>query len=339
MRHILLACLILWHGAAGAFEIEAETVFSAPGATRSLNILSTTDTAVFAPIIAGFQAAWPGISVTYVEASSSEVFRGVIAAAGPFDIAISSAMDLQTKLANDGHVLQYRSDATARVPDWGRWRDAVFAFTQEPAAIVLSRAAFAGQDMPRTRLDLIEMLRARSDEFDGRIGTYDVRVSGLGYLFATQDSRTSETFWRLTELMGQLNVRLYCCSSDMIEDVASGRIAIAYNVLGSYASARTDLADRIVVIEPQDYTTVMLRSAVMLNTTRDRATAQRFLDHLLTAAWGGNRGGLPFPDPFEAETGERQNLRRIPLGPGLLVFLDRLKREQFLSEWNSAMFQ
>ena len=36
--------------------------------------------------------------------------------------------------------------------------------------------------------------------------------------------------------MGQLETNLYCCSSDMIDDVVSGNIDIAYNVLGSYAN-------------------------------------------------------------------------------------------------------
>ena len=78
----------------------------------------------------------------------------------------------------------------------------MFAFTSEPAAIVINRAAFEGLPIPETRQELIEALRARPDVFRGRIGTYDVRQSGLGYLFATQDARASETFWRLMEVMG-----------------------------------------------------------------------------------------------------------------------------------------
>ena len=181
--------------------------------------------------------------------------------------------------------------------------------------------------MPQTRAALIELLRNEPDRYNGKIGTYNVRSSGLGYLFATQDSRTSETFWRLTEVMGQLNVQLYCCSSDMIEDVSTGKIAIAYNVLGSYAAARGDLADKIMIIEPQDYATVMLRSALILKNSAQQQSAELFMDHLLTQAWQTQAND------------QGQNLRRIPLGPGLLVFLDRLKRQQFLKEWESAILR
>lgn len=327
MRYLITAGLILWMTAVNSFEIEARTEFSAANSTATLNIISTTDTAVFAPLIHSFQQVHPQISVIYTAASSSQIYAGIAEGGVYFDIAISSAMDLQTKLANDGFAQRYTSDATALVPDWGQWRGSVFAFTQEPATIVLNRAAFANQPIPQTRAELITLLRNQPKKYIGRTGTYDVRSSGLGYLFATQDSRTSETYWRLTELMGQLNAHLYCCSSDMIEDVSTGKIAIAYNVLGSYAAARDDLADKITIIEPEDYATVMLRTALILKGTTQQRPAEQFMDHLLSQAWARN------PDDQD------KNLRRIPLGPGLLVFLDRLKRQQFLKEWTSAILQ
>jgi iron(III) transport system substrate-binding protein len=327
MRYLITACLILWTSIANGFEIETRTEFSVANSTGTLNIISTTDTAVFAPLIHSFQQVNPQINVIYTVASSSQLNAGITQRRVDFDIAISSAMDLQIKLANDGFTQRYTSDATTLVPDWGQWRSSVFAFSQESAAIVLNRAAFANHPIPQTRAELITLLRTQPQKYNGRIGTYDVRSSGLGYLFATQDSRTSETYWRLTELMGQLNAHLYCCSADMIEDVSSGKIAIAYNVLGSYATARDDLADKIAIIEPEDYATVMLRTAVILKGTSQQHAAQLFMDHLLSQAWAQNPGD------------QKQNLRRIPLGPGLLVFLDRLKRQQFLKEWTSAILQ
>jgi iron(III) transport system substrate-binding protein len=339
MRYLVLLGLILWSGASHAFEFEAEVTFPANPSSATLRIISTTDTEVFAPVIDGFRAANPGVTVIYTVASSGEVQSAVTEAGAVFDIAISSAMDLQTKLANDGYARAYVSDATELVPAWGLWRDSVFGFTQEPAAIVLSRAAFADLPVPTTRSDLIDVLRDNPGRFTGRIGTYDVRQSGLGYLFATQDSRTSDTYWRLTELMGRLKVRLYCCSSDMIDDVSRGDIAVAYNVLGSYAAARTDLADDILIVAPEDYSTVLSRSAVLLKGAGDPDVGARFLDYLLTVAWGtpgaapllAAVGGQPVDDP--------PNIRRIPFGPGLMVFLDRLKRRQFIAEWRNAILQ
>ncbi len=257
-----------------------------------------------------------------------------------FDIAISSAMDLQTKLANDGYTRKHISSATERVPDWGKWRDSVFAFTQEPAAFVISPKKFEGLDVPKTRQELIDILREHPERFMGQVGTYDIRNSGLGYLFATQDSRTSETFWRLSEVMGRLKTKLYCCSSQMIDDVSTGKIAVAYNVLGSYASARKDLENNIKVIEPTDFTTIMLRSAVVLKTETNAKVSNQFIDHLLTSAWQQN-GKTRFPFPNKAPSGSEDTTasRSIRFGPGLLVFIDQLKRNRFLKAWEDAIVQ
>lgn len=339
MRHFAILALSLWAAASQAFEMEAEVTFPAADARATLRIISTTDTEVFAPVIEGFRRAHPGVRVIYTVASSGEVQKAVTQDGAQFDVAISSAMDLQTKLANDGFTRSYRSEATARVPAWGRWRDSVFGFTQEPAAIVLSRAAFADLPQPTTRSDLIDILRDHPDRFLGRIGTYDVRQSGLGYLFATQDSRTSDTYWRLTEQMGRLRTRLYCCSSDMIDAVSRGEIAVAYNVLGSYAAARADLADDIVIVTPREYSTVLSRSAVLLAGSPVPDLGALFLDHLLTLAWAAPGGGGPFAASGAAGVDGAPNARRIPFGPGLLVFLDRLKRRQFLDEWRNAILQ
>ena len=43
-------------------------------------------------------------------------------------------------------------------------------------------------------------------------------------LFATQDARATETYWRLTEVMGRVGAKLYCCSGQMIDDLRVGRV-------------------------------------------------------------------------------------------------------------------
>jgi iron(III) transport system substrate-binding protein len=338
-RLILSLALSLWALPLAAFETEELVQFPAENETVELRVISTADTELFAPFIASFQARNPGISIAYYVVSSSEIMVALAEEDVSFDLAISSAMDLQVKLSNDGLAQSYSSDQTQALPPWARWHDQVFAFTQEPATMVLSRAAFEGLPLPRTRQELIALLRDNPDRFAGRIGTYDVRSSGLGYLFATQDGRTSETFWRLAEVMGGLQTQLYCCSSDMIEDVAAGRIAVAYNVLGSYAQAREDLHDAIYIIAPEDFTTVMLRTVLIPENAEYPTEAGRFIDHLIQTSWLGGDGAFAYPGITPDGLSGNASLRPITLGPGLLVYLDRLKRQQFLREWEAAIVQ
>ncbi len=336
MRQLALSlALILCAGWTAAFEIEDRRSFGRADAASGLRILSTTDTALFAPMIDSYLANAPDVSIDYVMASSTEVMRAIYSENEPFDLVISSAMDLQTKLANDGFVRRHDSTVTRGLPNWAKWNDMVFAFSQEPAAIVVSNAAFDGLNMPRSREDLITVMRRNPERFREKVGTYDVRQSGLGYLFATQESRVSETYWRLTEVMGGLGARLFCCSSQMIDAVASGEMAVAYNVLGSYALQREDVPG-VTIILPSDFTSVMLRSVVIPHTAPVPDLAGDFVDHLLEQSHGGNG---PFAIDRWLDVNDTTALSRINLGPGLLVYLDQLKRDAFQQEWSNAILQ
>lgn len=320
-----------------AFEIEDQITVGPAHARRVLRVLSTGDAELFEDTIRDFLTALPDVRVDYIVASSAELMRAVGNGDAKADLVMSSATDLQTKLVNDGRAQRYSSPVTSRLPDWARWRDHLFAFTQEPAAIVLSRKAFAGLPMPESRQELIALMRDHPERFQGKVGTYDIRASGLGYLFATQDARTSETFWRLSEVMGSLGVKLFCCSSQMIEEVSDGRLAVAYNVLGSYARANGDPAE-VVVMLPQDYTIIMLRTAFIPRDSLQPGLAGLFIDHLISRGWQAAPGAVSVAEE-NAWTDEAQALRRIRMGPGLLVYLDALKKAAFLAEWSSAILQ
>lgn len=337
MRNTLIAIgLMLWAGAATAFEIEEETLFA--GGAATLAIISTTDTEAFAPLIEAFQGENPNVSIRYTVASSQDVALA-LDEGEPFDLAVSSAMDLQLKLANDGAAQAHASAETAALPLWAKWRDQLFAFAQEPVVIIAARAAFAGGPVPETRTALIEHLRSDPDRFIGRIGTYDPAKSGAGYLFATQDARQSDTSWRLAEVVGGLKPRLYTASGDMIADLQSGELVLAYNVLGSYATARL-IGDDNVIIEAADFTHILLRTALIPQTAERADLGAAFLDFLLSERGQQlveDETGLPRIN--EAALAAGPHLRPIRLDPGLLVFVDPLMRQRFLNEWTAAVVQ
>lgn len=341
MRGTLAALVLtLAAGLAQAFEIEEETLFPADPALAELRILSTTDMVIFAPLVRAFQAARPGIAIRYTVASSQEVHRALYDEAAAYDLAISSAMDLQMKLANDGFARSHRSAATQALPPWAHWRDQLYAFAQEPVVLIASRRALDGLALPRTRQDIIRLLRDHPGRFEGRIGTYDPNLSGAGYLFATQDARQSDTFWRLAEVMGAMAPRLYPSSSGMIADLQSGRLALAYNVLGSYAAASLPEGGDGVVIELEDFTLTLLRTALIPETAGNPGLGAEFLDFLLSPQ--GQRliaSEAKLPPIDEAALAAGQHLRPIRLDPGLLVYVDPIKRQRFLAEWSAALIQ
>ena len=335
MRNFIFLILFVLPQLVLAQEWEDRRIFGIADAPQTLRILSSTDTSFFAPIVAGFMATRPEVSVEYLVTSTADMDARFREAPDAYDVVISSAMDLQLKLANDGFA---RRIDDIDHPAWAQWRQSLFAFTNEPATIVINTDAFAGQPVPQTRLDLIGALRADPDTFRGKVGTYDVRQSGLGYLFATQDARASESFWRLTEVMGSLDARLYCCSGAMIDDLADGTIAVAYNVLGSYAAVRAEELGNLQVILPSDFPTTMMRTAFVSAQSNAPEIAADFVQHLTTTQ-SDTSGQSAFPLPPLASDLDVEGQAIITLEPALMTYLDRLKRRTFIREWESAIIQ
>jgi iron(III) transport system substrate-binding protein len=334
MRSIIAFILIVLPHLVLAQEWEDQQLFNEDAPNQPLRIISSTDTSLFAPIIADFVAQNADISVEYLVTGTADIDQIFRANPGAYDLVISSAMDLQLKLANDG--LARRLPDVVH-PSWAQWRQSLFAFTSEPAAIVINKNAFAGQAIPQTRQELIEAMRDAPETFRGRVGTYDIRQSGLGYLFATQDARASETYWRLMEVLGALEVRLYCCSGDMIDDLANGDIAVAYNVLGSYATARAESRDKLEIVLPSDFPTTMMRTAMVSIVAPQPDPATAFIQHLIALQSRTDRGAFQLP-PLNAQSNDIERAT-IALEPALMTFLDTLKRRRFLAEWENAVIQ
>lgn len=339
MRNIifLILCVadFVFPPSALAIDLEEERLFKGKDGASTIRVLSSTDTSVFEPTITGFLSANPAVNIEYLVAGSADIYTLFRQSPEQYDIVISSAMDLQLKLVNDGFALQVQSITH---PEWAQWRQSLYGFTLEPAGIVINKQHFKEIPVPTSRQELIEVLRKNPDKFRGKVATYDVRQSGLGYLFATQDARDSETYWRLMEIMGSLDAELYCCSGGMIDDVSTGDIAIAYNVLTSYASARTDAADAIELVQPSDFSNVMMRTVLISEKTKHSKSAMTFLRYLTALAVSNPPvDELALPSLRNTNNGTQSSV--ISLEPGLMIFLDRLKRQTFINEWESAIIQ
>lgn len=72
----------------------------------------------------------PALSVNYITVSTAQLMHAIHSEHAAFDVVVSGAMDLQTKIANDGLARAHRSAMTDILPDWARWRDHLFAFTR-----------------------------------------------------------------------------------------------------------------------------------------------------------------------------------------------------------------
>ncbi|WP_127902757.1 ABC transporter substrate-binding protein [Solirhodobacter olei] len=347
---LLLALLAAQPAAAAPLAPEATAHYGPTTAPlRSLLVRGTTDIALFAPVLRAFAEANPGMAVGYEQWGSNPLYEAAAkACTGRFpvaDLIISSAVDQQVKLVNDGCSQPHHSAAVAALPDDLIWRDEVFGITREPAVMVYNRTLVPPGEAPHSRFDLLDLLRPEHSRYAGRVATYDIEASGLGYLFAFADSEQATTFGQLIEAFGRTRAVATCCSAEIIDGVISGRYLIAYNVLGSYALERAAHNPELVVVAPEDYTLMLSRAALIPSRAKDPAGAGRLVDFLLSPA--GRRALsathlIVSPSEIYATQAGGDGgtgtslLRPIPLSPVLLVGLDRQRRAQFIALWRKT---
>nr|WP_245660767.1 ABC transporter substrate-binding protein [Polaromonas jejuensis] len=311
-------------------------------------VYSTTDLSAVASLVRDFESLYPGVRVQYHKLISTDLYQRYLAETAAHrptaDVLWSSAMDLQIKLANDHHAATYRSPEAAALPDWAIWRDAAYGTTFEPAVFVYNKRMVTGPEIPQTHAEFAHLLATHRQKYAGHVTTYDIERSAVGFLFATQDSRVQPGFWDLARALGSSDVEKGSNTSAMVERIASGKVYLGYNLIGSYALTRARRDPSIGVVLPSDYTLVMSRIALVSTSAAHPNAARLWLDYLLSyrgQSLLANRAELfsvrgDVPGEFSAAT-LRQSLgssiKAIGVGPSLLVFLDHAKRQEFLQRW------
>jgi iron(III) transport system substrate-binding protein len=325
-------------------------VFPAPdgvGAGGQVVVYSSLDLPLAAPLVEGFQRLRPDVAVRYEDLLTGEIAARVEAetAAGvTADLVFSSAMDLTVKLANDGFAREVAAVAQADWPAWANWRDMAVALTFEPAVIVYHRPAFP-EGPPDTRAELMTWLATAPP---GRIGTYDIARSAVGYLFLSRDMEHFADLWPLVAAMGRAGVQTFPTSREVIERVNAGDLLVGYNILGSYASDQAARLPDLGMVLPQDYVVVASRVALVPRAAAAPDLGEAFLAFLLSRAGQtllAERLRLPAVSlevagkdsaaAMQETLGAR--LRPVPVSPGLLAYLDPANRARVLAKWKAAL--
>ncbi|MHA6346994.1 ABC transporter substrate-binding protein [Roseivivax sp. CAU 1761] len=350
MRRLAALLVGLWlAGPVAAAELVRS--LGPAAAPRHVVLRSTTNFAVLGPVIEAFLATRPDLRLTYEQWGSNDLYalaRAECRAARPeADLLISSAVHHMVGLVNEGCAASHVSAATRALPPALIWRDQLWGVTREPAVMVYNRARLAPAEVPRSRFDLLDLLRPRGSRYEGRVATYDIEDSGLGFLLAFADSLEASTFGGLMEAFGRSGAVATCCSAEIIDKVIAGEFLVAYNVLGSYALLRAAAEPALGVIAPEDYTLTLARAAMIPQGAAGHAGAADLVDFLLSPEGRQRLEAQRLIVRLEAEDGALLELpgqvealeRPIGMGPPLLVALDAHKRQLFTERWRDAFPQ
>ncbi|MDP3339963.1 MAG: ABC transporter substrate-binding protein [Frigidibacter sp.] len=328
-------------------------LFPAPSGTAAQEILvySSLDERLAAPLIAGFQTQNPDIAVRYEDLLTGEIHARITAEtdAGQrtADFAFSSAMDLQVKLVNDGYAIPVTAPETDDWPDWANWRDTAYAMTFEPAVFVYHKPDFQDAPPPATRAEFLDWMRTGAN-VQGRIGTYDIERSGVGYLFLARDQEHFPDIWSVVRAMGAAGVQQFPTSEDILVRISDGRLAMGYNILGSYAADWAREHPDVGLVLPRDYTVVASRIGLVPRAARSPDLGARMLGFFLSRAGQTILAEELRLPAVSLEVSERNSaramqdtlggqLRPVPVSPGLLVYLDQAKRARLIARWKAAL--
>lgn len=320
--------------------------------TRTVTIYSSLDEPLARPMIAAFQAHHPTVAVASSDMQTADIYERIVretdAGEPTADFAFSSAMDLQMKLANDGYAQPAPVPLAQSWPRWATWRDTAYALTYEPAVFIYNKAAFADDGPPTTRGELLDYLEANADAVYGRIGTYDIERSGVGFMFFSRDQEQYADLWSLVGAMGAAGVKLYSTTSAIVERVADGQFVFGYNILGSYAAEAAARNPDLGIVLPHDFTIVTSRIGLVpkaaANPDLGRKVLEFFMsaegqaimaDKLQIAALNPDVPGANTANAMQLALGNQ--LRPVPVSPGLMVYLDQVKRARLIKRWNDAL--
>jgi len=315
-------------------------------------VYSTTDTAAAGFLIKDFGALYPGISVEYNDMNSTEVYNRFIsekaAGAGSADVLWSSSMDLQIKLVSDGGAMTYASPEIAALPGWAVWKNEAFGTTYEPLAIVYNKRLLSGDEIPQSHADLLRVFTTKGDKLKGKVTTYDIEKSGVGFMLITQDSKYNPQFWDMVKALGIVGPRVQSSAGTMMERISSGENLLGFNIFNSYAALRAKKDPSIGIVLPKDYALVMSRVMFASKTAKNPNAAKLWIDYILSKrgqtiiANQSELGSIRADVEGEMTVAGYTKLlgaaaKPIPVSADLLGFLDQTKRLEFLKQWQAAI--
>ncbi|MRT51322.1 MULTISPECIES: ABC transporter substrate-binding protein [Klebsiella/Raoultella group] len=313
-------------------------------------IYSTTDIKASGPLINGFETQYPGVRVEYNDMNSTELYNRFIselaAGGGSGDVVWSSSMDTALKLATE-YAVPYASQELDKLPKWAVWQQKAYGTTYEPVVFIYNKRLIPQNEVPDSHTALAKLVAAQADKFKGKVTTYDIEKSGLGFMLAVQDSKADANYFGDLAGMAKGGLTVQSSTGTMMERVSSGENLLGYNILGSYAEARAKTDPSLGISYPKDYVLVLSRVSFISQEAKHPNAAKLWFDYVLSKQGQSilaNQADIPSirndidgENDIDGMTKMLGNaLKPIPVDESLLEYLEPKSRLEFIKQWRSA---
>jgi iron(III) transport system substrate-binding protein len=312
-------------------------------------IYTSTDAKQAQPLVDAFKTAY-GIDVEVNDLGTNGSYNRVLSEAAAkqvgSDIVWTSAMDLQMVLVEKGLAEAYRSPESKNLPNWGYYKDLLYGTSVEPAGLLYNKKLFPADAIPKTRPQLIALLKDKREQLKGKVATFDPEKSGTGFFFSTADLRNSKDFWDLIAAFGAADGKVYGSSGAMREKVVSGEHVLAFNIIGSYALEWAKENPNLGAAFLTDYTPTFSRVAQISKGAPHPNAARLFLDFMLSEKGQKVLSDKGVPSiradvqPLNITALNQLvggGLKPTAVDEKLTEYMDPKRRAEFFQQWKKAM--
>ncbi|CFR07883.1 MULTISPECIES: ABC transporter substrate-binding protein [Yersinia] len=313
-------------------------------------VYASTDIKAAAPLIKGFETAYPGIKVEYNDLNSTELYNRYISeqASGSLsgDVVWSSSMDTALKLATD-YAQEYLSPEQGQLPAWAVWKNSAYGTTYEPVVFIYNKRLIPAADVPTTHGALAKLIASQPDKFKKKVTTYDIEKSGLGFMLSVQDFKADPHYFATLADIAKGGLTVQSSTGTMMERVSSGENLIGFNILGSYAETRAKTDPSLGISYPEDYTLVLSRVTFISKNATNNNAAKLWVNYVLSEA-GQNilanqsdipsiRNDIEGSNDIDGMTKKLGTaLKPIAVDESLLEYMEQAKRLDYIKQWRTA---
>jgi iron(III) transport system substrate-binding protein len=292
-------------------------------------------------LLEGFRERHPCIEVDFRDGISTtlqERYLAELAADRPeADVFWSSAMDLQIGLVQGGHAQAYRSPEAAALPRGSVYHDLAYATTVEPLVTLVNRDHFDLRLPAGSFEELAAVLIGDPERFRGRVVCYDIERNGLGFLALLHESLDADNFGPFMQALTACRPRVFGSTPPLVEEVNTGRAALGYHVLASFALRAVQCNSKLAIAASNAPQLAVSRVAFISRQAPHPHAARLFIDYLLST--DGQRklldAGL-FPIRSDKPSGTTQ-IAPIRIDDSINALLDLARRSSVLKQWKSAV--
>ena len=295
-------------------------------------------------LIAGFGRRHPGIAVEFcfgISVALHQRYLAELASGHPSaDILWSSAMDLQMGLVLEGKALAYPSPEASALPAGAAYRDLAYSTTLEPLLTLVNRECFDVSVAAGSLDEIAATINRDPAKFYGRVASYDIESNGLGFLALLLESRRSANFSACLQTLARCKPKIFGSNPLLVEEVVSGRAALGYHVLGSYALRAVAAHPALAVAASNTPALAVPRVAIISSRAPHSRAARLFLDYLLSR--DGQQqlleaGLFPIRTDINAAAPGSVNVLPLRIDQGGGELLDAAQRRELLEQWRAAI--